>query len=331
MSDVILKIDNLTKTFRSYWTYRPLPAVKNLSLEINAGESFGFLGHNGAGKTTSIKCILGLIHKTSGRIELDGRELVSPSQLKMIGYLPEQPYFYDHLTVEETLGFFASLHGIKGVEKKQQIIKTLERVGLYQRKKSPVRSLSKGLQQRLGLAQAIINQPQLLLLDEPFSGLDPIGRLEFREIMLELKQKGTTLVLSSHILSDVEDICDRVSIMVQGELKTVFALADAPALFGECYELIVSGVDVESKLFSEMQSVCAQYEMENTNSGAMHIFRFHDYDAAHVALKNVTAAGAHIHNFQSKSLRLEDIFMNITGQRQPHNRLPGSDRPELRH
>jgi ABC-2 type transport system ATP-binding protein len=318
MNDIILNIENFSKAFRSYWTFRKIWGVYNLSLQIKRGESFGFLGHNGAGKTTTMKSILGLIRKTTGIIELEGEELKHNSQFKTIGYLPEQPYFYDHLNVEETLRFFAELHGIRGKEKINRVNELLDLLGLTHKRKSPVRSLSKGLQQRLGIAQAIINKPKLLLLDEPFSGLDPIGRLEIRELLLELKQQGTTLFLSSHILSDVEDICDRVAIMASGELKTVFSLSDMAKLFGEAYELILSDIDSSESLLQSLIESSSKHETERGISSVMHIFQFIDYTSAHSAMKLAINHGARIEHFSSKSLSLEQIFMNITRSSRPH-------------
>ena len=215
MATPLLELHDLSKSFRSHWTFRSIPAVQNVSLRVEAGEAFGFLGHNGAGKTTTIKCIIGLIHKTSGAILLNGTPLTGSSQRRSLGYLPEHPYFYDHLTVEETLHFFAALHGFSGADRRRRVDEVLEMVHLGNRRKSSVRALSKGLQQRVGLAQAIINRPKLLLLDEPFSGLDPLGRIEVRNLVLTLRKEGTTIFMSSHILSDVQDICDRVAIMAR--------------------------------------------------------------------------------------------------------------------
>ena len=303
MAPPILELNNFSKSFRSHWTYRQIPAVSNISFSVSAGEAFGFLGHNGAGKTTTIKCIAGLIHKTGGQVLFDGHELSGTDRAEL-GYLPELPYFYDHLTVEETLSFFAALHGLGGRKRTSAVGETLERVGLADRKKSPVRSLSKGLQQRLGLAQAIINKPRLLLLDEPFSGLDPIGRLEFRKIILEMKRQGTTLFLSSHILSDVENICDRVSIMAKGVIKAVFSLAEVPKLYGESYLLII-----DSSAEQESISKCAGAVAESPGH-----YRFSSYAQASEALRQAAAAGIRVLEFKSSGPDLEAIFMQITNQ-----------------
>ncbi len=328
MSSTILKLEGLSKRFRSHWTFRPIQAIKNVSLEVYRGESFGFLGHNGAGKTTTMKCIIGLIHKSSGRIVLDDRDLTSPEQRKSIGYLPEQPYFYDHLTVYETLDFFASLHNIRSPERQQRILSVLERVGLADRQKSPVRTLSKGLQQRLGLAQAIINEPSLLLLDEPFSGLDPIGRMDFRKIILDLKKGGTTIFLSSHILSDVEDICDRVSIMARGEMRAVFELADTPELFGQSFEVIVRGDLADERFLPQFSNVAASLKRQGTAQGEEIVFQFADYGTAQACAAAAIAGGLRLEQFKICGPSLEDIFMNITNDKAPSER---TEQTEVKH
>ena len=237
MDNNILEIKNLSKTFRSHWVYKAIKAVEDVSLSIERGESFGFLGSNGAGKTTTIKCILGLIKKTNGSILFNGQELETPAQRSKLGFLPEQPYFYEHLSVFETLDFFARLHNIESSKRKTKVMDTLALVGLSDREETNVRALSKGLQQRLGFAQAIINDPELLLLDEPFSGLDPIGRRDIRKIINELHAGGVTIFMSSHILPDVENVCDRVSIMKDGSIKKIFNISDIPELFGHDKEI----------------------------------------------------------------------------------------------
>ncbi len=313
MSSAILQIESLSKSYRSHWSFRSTPSVHDVTLDVYRGESFGFLGPNGAGKTTTIKCILGLLKKTSGRVFFEGSLLEDPALHSGIGYLPELPYFYEHLTVGETLEFFASLHGIKGAERTHRVNKSLERVGIADRKNNPVRSLSKGLQQRLGFAQAIINRPRLLLLDEPFSGLDPVGRREMRELMHELRAQGTTLMLSSHILADVEEICDRVSIMIKGHLKSVFYLKDIPSLYGQQLELTLPEIgDVPVIAAIERSSILKRFRP--TADGGVNVFQFQDPAAAHAALKLAAEAGVPILSFQTLSLRLEDIFVKMAAQ-----------------
>lgn len=312
MPHIILQIENLSKTFRSHWLFRSIEAVKDLTLEFRRGESFGFLGHNGAGKTTTIKCIMSLIRRTNGRILLEGQELARHEQYRSIGYLPEQPYFYDHLTVNETLDFFSRLHGIKQPERAKRITETLELTGIADREKTPVRTLSKGLQQRLGFAQAILNKPKLLLLDEPFSGLDPLGRSQIRRLVLDLHRDGTTVFLSSHILSDVADICDRVGIMARGELKNVFSLEEIPALFGQSYEIRIRTVPGETSLPEVLTAAAVSQRKKENLSGTVHILEFSEYDQAARCMKEAFAGGLQIESFQSTGPSLEDVFVKIT-------------------
>ena len=311
----LLEIQALTKYFRSHWTFRPLKAVEDVSLHVSPGQTFGFIGHNGAGKTTTIKSVVGLINVTRGTILFRGKRIGS-NERKFLGYLPEQPYFYDHLTVWETLDFFSSLHGIPSRERKQRIDTIIEMLGLGEKKKTSVRALSKGLQQRLGLAQAIINRPELLLLDEPFSGLDPLGRAEIRDLILRLRSEGTAVFLSSHILSDVEDICDTVGIMARGRLRSVFQLSDAPKLFGETFELsILTGPERsehEEQAVNSVRSCADDVETMQTSRGEELVLKFKDYDHAREMLATAASAGLRLGEFRRVNLRLEDIFKRIT-------------------
>ncbi len=228
MENIIFSIRDFSKSFRSEWSFQKKEkVVKDVSLDIIEGECFGFIGHNGAGKTTTIKSILGLIKKDSGEFLFKGSKINQKFFHSKIGYLPEEPYFYEHLTVYETLDFFASLFNLRGDKKKERINYLLNKLSLDFKRKEPVKSLSKGLKQKLGICCAILNEPELLFLDEPFSGLDPIGRKEIRELIVELNKKhNTTIFMSSHILSDVQDICDRVSILKRGELKKIVNISE---------------------------------------------------------------------------------------------------------
>lgn len=319
MGKPILSIVDLKKTFHSNWTFRPIEVLKGISLEIEQGESFGFLGPNGAGKTTTIKCILGLIKKTGGRILLDGEELTSSAKHRILGYLPENSYFYDHLTVEETLSFFASLHNMRNPERKRLVSSTLELVNLEKRRYDNVRSLSKGLQQRLGFAQAIINKPKLLLLDEPFSGLDPIGRREIRQLILELNQKGSTIFLSSHILADVEDICDRVSILFNGKIQTVFRLEESAELFGQSFELVIRNPTEDLEQEPLIRKPAYEVLSKETISGKTYTFHYANYSDARQAINKAISAGVEIERFRRAGRNLEEIFISITGRESSSN------------
>jgi len=236
-----IEIIDLKYCIRDQWTYRLKELLSPFSLNIAQGEAFGFLGHNGAGKTTTIKCILGFLQATAGQINILGENNRTAAARKSVGYLSEQPYFYDYLTVRETLKMFAVLSDIASSAVNERVNYIAEKVQMSARLDSPMRTLSKGLTQRVGLAQALIHSPKVLILDEPFSGLDPIGRREFREIFAELKNGGTTLFMSSHVLPDVEFLCDRVSILAQGKLKGVFDLNNLPSSANASFELTIEG------------------------------------------------------------------------------------------
>ena len=212
-------VDRLTKTYKPVWPWlKETTVLSDVSLSVGQGEIFGFLGHNGAGKTTTMKILLGLLGATGGRIELLGAPATDVAVHARIGYLPESPYFYDYLTAEEFLCFFGRLAGLSRETVRQRTPQLLERVGLTEARDRQLRKFSKGMLQRIGLAQAIIHDPELVILDEPMSGLDPIGRKEVRDLILSLRDQGKTIFFSTHIVSDVEMICDRVGILAKGKM-----------------------------------------------------------------------------------------------------------------
>lgn len=329
MTKEILSIEHLSKAYRSHWTFRPTLAVKDLSLKVFENEAFGFLGSNGAGKTTTIKCIIGLVHKTKGEIKLFGKPLTSADQHMQIGYLPEQPYFYDHLTVKETLEFFAALHEIPATSRSQRIEQILEMVELEHKKHSKVQSLSKGLQQRLGFGQAILNNPSLLILDEPFSGLDPLGRMLIRKLILSMKEQGSTILMSSHILSDVEDICDRVCILHEGETKDSFHIADSAKRFGEQLEFTLSGLENNIELRKSIAALAEQHETEPASQGTNDVFIFFTYESAVQALLLAIQNNIRLLAFKSGGMKLEDIFVRIT-QGEDAMSISASRRPTIK-
>jgi ABC-2 type transport system ATP-binding protein len=214
----VLKTENLTKVFRRSWKRGKFTALDSLSIEVEEGEIFGFLGPNGAGKTTTIKILLRLLKPTSGSAHILGKDVHdAPTRLR-VGYMPENPYFYRFLTGEEFLKFYAQLNRIPTSDRKKRIEELLETVGMAHARHVPIKEYSKGMVQRIGLAQALMHDPKLVLLDEPMSGLDPIGRKEIRDLIYALKYQGRTIFFCSHILSDVEDICHRVAILHRGKL-----------------------------------------------------------------------------------------------------------------
>ena len=217
VSYVSLRIEDLTKHYKKGLKEK-IVALEGLNLKILKGEIFGFVGPNGAGKSTTIKIIMNLIFPTRGRVEILGKDFRLPQAREHLGYLPENPSFYDHLTGEEFLCFAAKLMGMEGKGIKRRIYELLELVGLEHAGKMAIRKYSKGMAQRLGIAQALVGDPQIIIMDEPMSGLDPLGRGEVSKLILGLKDAGKTVFFSSHILHDVETICDRVGILVKGHL-----------------------------------------------------------------------------------------------------------------
>ena len=204
-----------------FWRKRSRTALHPLTLEVEHGEIFGCLGHNGAGKTTTLKLLMGLIFPSGGSARILGIDIGEPSVKRRIGYLPEHPYFYDYLTAPELLGYFAQLSGVAAGERERRVKAVLERVGLPDVHKLQLRKFSKGMLQRVGLAQAILHDPEVVFLDEPMSGLDPIGRREVRDLIQSLKDEGKTVFFSTHILSDAESLCDRVAVLQRGHLKAI--------------------------------------------------------------------------------------------------------------
>jgi ABC-2 type transport system ATP-binding protein len=227
---VILKTEKLRVEFTSHeFRQTPKIALTGLDLEVNAGEVFGFLGPNGAGKTTTINVLLGFIPPTSGAAYLFGIDVRQPIARQRIGYLPEMTYYYKFLTAEELLRFYARIFGLSRTEADKRINHLLRLVELESAAKRPIKFYSKGMQQRVGIAQALINNPDLLILDEPTSGLDPLGRMKVREIIQHLKNEGKTVFFSSHELGEAETVCDRVAIINEGNLKTVGRVSDITA------------------------------------------------------------------------------------------------------
>ncbi len=233
----------LTKDYAvGFWRKRPYRALDRLSLEVSAGEVFGFLGPNGAGKTTTLKLLMQLVYPTSGRAEILGRPVGDLSVKRRIGYLPENPYFYDHLTAEELLVYFAALFGYGRTECRARAARLLDEVGIAGERRLQLRKFSKGMLQRVGIAQALVNDPELVVFDEPMSGLDPLGRRDVRALILRLRDRGCTVFFSSHVLSDAEALCSRVAILARGRLVASGRLSDMLAFHVRGWELVVSGL-----------------------------------------------------------------------------------------
>ena len=238
-----IRTESLTKHYRvGFWRPRPYVALDALTLEVHRGEVFGFLGPNGAGKTTTLKLLMQLIYPTSGRADILGRPVGDVEVRRRIGYLPENPYFYDYLTAEELLEYFAGLFGYGGAERKQRVARLLDEVGIGAERRLQLRKFSKGMLQRVGIAQAILNEPEIVFFDEPMSGLDPLGRREIRELILRLRNNGCTVFFSSHVLADAEALCSRVAVLAGGRLAAVGQLADLVAFEIRGWELVVAGL-----------------------------------------------------------------------------------------
>lgn len=222
-----IEISGLSKDYPvGFWRKRPRRALDRLSLRVERGEVFGFLGPNGAGKTTTLKILTGLIFPTEGTATILGNPLGEPATFRQVGYLPENPYFYDYLTAQELLDYFASFFPMQPAERKSRRDAVLEQVGMAEFRHLPLRKFSKGMLQRIGIAQAILHEPEVVLLDEPMSGLDPMGRREVRDLISQLKAAGKTVFFSTHILSDAEALCDRVAILNRGRLVGVGQISE---------------------------------------------------------------------------------------------------------
>lgn len=253
MGKVVIKTVNLTKVFKAGFRGKNATALEGLNLEVNEGEIFGFLGPNGAGKTTTIKILMGLIYPTTGNAWILDKEVTDIEVKNRIGFLPEQPYFYDYLTSTEFLSFYGQLFGLKGDKLRTRMNDLLTLVGLEGAANIQLRKFSKGMLQRIGIAQALINRPDLIVLDEPMSGLDPVGRKEIRDIILRLKDDGKTVFFSTHIIPDVEMICDRVGILMKGELVNVGRLDEIINAGVKYIEIIARNISKE--LIAHMEAM----------------------------------------------------------------------------
>ncbi|GIW92030.1 MAG: ABC transporter ATP-binding protein [Pirellulaceae bacterium] len=218
-SEVVIETRGLTKVYRDFWGRQKVRALKALDLQVYRGEIFGLLGPNGSGKSTTIKLLLGLLFPTSGQAIVFGRDATDVENKQRVGYLPEESYLYRFLNAEETLDFYGRLFNMPAKQRRARVAELIELVGLGWAKRRQLKEYSKGMARRIGLAQALINDPELVLLDEPTTGLDPIGTRQMKDLILELKARGKTVLMCSHLLADVQDVCDRIAILHQGELK----------------------------------------------------------------------------------------------------------------
>lgn len=242
--------------------YKTVVAVNDISLDIYEGEIFGFLGPNGAGKTTTIKTLLGLIFPTSGEVRVLGKPAGDIDVKVKVSYLPESPYFYEHMTAREVIGFYGGLFGLSGTTKDKRVDYLIEMVGLEGAGSKPLRAFSKGMLQRVGIAQALINDPKILFFDEPTSGLDPVAHRDIRNLIVHLKNEGRTIFLSSHQLSDVELVCDRVSILNQGKIRRLGTVSELIA--GGNVEIVAENVQADSAATAKLTSMTSNVEQVGT-------------------------------------------------------------------
>jgi len=292
---------------KHFWTPR-LPILRGVEFEVHEGEVLGFLGPNGSGKTTTIKALLGLLRPDRGDVRLFGEPVRSASVRRRLGFMPERAYFPEHLTCAELLEAHGALAGLPAHAVRPRAAELLERVGMAHAAKQRLGTLSKGMQQRVGLAQALMGDPQLVILDEPMSGLDPLGRHDVRELITSLRTRGTTVFFSTHIIPDVEAICDRVAILVAGRVRRVEQLA---SLLSET----AAGVSIQAEGCSG-PALAALAHLHPVPRGAGHEFIAPTSEAANAHIDALRAAGARIVAVQTQRRSLEDIFVRETRARE---------------
>jgi len=298
-----IEIENLTKEYPfGFLHLKKKTSLEGLTMQVEDGEVFGFLGPNGAGKSTTIKLLMGLIFPTAGSAKILGKPISDTEMHRDIGYLPEQPYFYDYLTATEVLDYFARFHDLTAADRRERVQTMLKKVGLETAKKIQLRKYSKGMLQRVGLAQAILHDPKVLILDEPMSGLDPVGRREVRDIILELKRDGKTVLFSTHILPDAEMLCDRVGVIVGGKLRGV----GAP---GEIVGIQAQGMEI---LFEWSGAAAGGNALlaKATRTGERYRVQVAE-EELYAAIEQLRGARAKILSVQQVKPSLEEYFMHL--------------------
>ncbi len=312
-----LRTEDLGKTYRLGLRLRSVTALEGLSLRVEEGSIFGFVGPNGAGKSTTIKILVGLIAPSRGIASIFGRPIADPASRQVVGYLPENPAFHDFLRPLEVLEFLGKLSGLSGRDLRRRAEEVLDLVGLSQARDLTVRKFSKGMVQRLGLAQAVLHDPPLLILDEPMSGLDPIGRKDVRDLLVELRRRGKTLFFSTHILNDVETICDRVGMVLKGRLVAeggLNALLDGS----------VRSVELRcSELPAEHFAALRAEALDGTRGPEGWTFAFADLEAANRAAGRVQSLGGRVLSLQPQRETLEQSFVRLATSDAPATVHPG--------
>ncbi len=303
MTDVVLRAEGLVKTFRKPMTGRIVEAVRGVSFEVRRGETFGFLGPNGAGKTTTIKSLVGLIAPTAGSIEILGVRAPDRAVMARVGFLPENPYVYPYVTPREFVTLVARLSGVARADLDERVVQVIERVGIGKAIDRRVRALSKGMLQRLALAATLVHGPEILVLDEPMSGLDPVGRKDVRDIIVREKSRGRTVFFSSHILTDVEMLCDRVCILRQGEVALAGPLRDLLTEETRRREVTLSAVT------PQLATDLAPVTRVTRGSAEMIVLEVDGDGALRDVVERAFAAGARLESVVPKRETLEDLFV----------------------
>jgi ABC-2 type transport system ATP-binding protein len=310
-----IETEELTKDYKiGFWRPRPYRALDHLTMTVDEGEVFGFLGPNGAGKSTTLKLLMGLIFPSEGSARIFGKPVGDVPTRRRYGFLPENPSFYEYLTAEELLTYFASLHGMRGADRARRVSQALDEVSIGAERQLKLRSYSKGMIQRIGVAQAVLNEPSLLFLDEPMSGLDPLGRRDLRQLMLRLRDRGCTIFFSSHILSDAEALCSRVGIVAQGRLVAHGRLAELVAFATRGWELVVAKMPdhVRASLAARIVSLTPlandRYTLELSPS-----------EPPERMIQELARQGVHVVSLNPIRTTLEDYFVSTIGAAAPRD------------
>ncbi len=299
----VVSVEKLAKTFRRPFSGRKVEAVRGVSFEVEEGEVFGFVGPNGAGKATSIKMLTGLIFPTGGRATIFGHEIPSPKAMAKVGFLPENPYVYPYLTPREFVTMCGRLSGMSGAKLDRRVVEIIGRVGMSEAIDRPVQALSKGMGQRVGLASALVHDPELLILDEPMSGLDPVGRKDVRDLILEERERGKTVFFSTHILSDVEQLCDRVCILRKGEVVVSGKLGELLETSKTRTEISLEGTT------RELGAKLTELGFGARQMGDHVVCEVEGYAAVKQVIALAHESGARVARLEAKRETLESLFV----------------------
>jgi len=303
-AEVVIRVENLRQIYRVGFLGRPKLALDGASFEVGKNEIFGYIGANGAGKTTTIKILVGLQRPTAGKATVMGTDVSEAGSRRRLGFLPENPYFYEYLTAREALTFYGQLCDVPARELAARSASLLALVQLEHAADRPIRGYSKGMRQRLGLAQALVNDPEVVILDEPMSGLDPLGRAQVREIILELGRRGKTVFFSSHILGDVEAICSRVCLIDSGQVKAIGSLSSLLRREVKSVDLIT--LDLPEELARELEALARHHHAD----GAERSYSFADEETAQTSARKVLDAGGRVRALVPHLESLEDVFLD---------------------